>query len=143
MGWAAAAASGGADIAQGVMGDEMAQGQANQYEFNARSEGIAADQAEAQRRQQLLNTLGQVDAVRTSRGLDVASPTGMALQQYATTSADRNIATERLNYLTQQGSDDIAAQDAQISGDMKLLGGFIGAGQQGFDYGQTQGWFGG
>ncbi len=122
MGWAA-------PIVAGFGQYQAAQGEKAQYEFNAKTERIAADQADVQRRDDLLNTLSLTNAIRSSNGLSLTSPTGMAIAQGLTRTAERNIGTARLNYLTRAQSDMFGAWGAGQAGTYDLLGGFL----KGFD----------
>ena len=145
MGWAAPIAALGTQIggpiAQGIFGSEAADAQKAQYEFNAKSELIAADQDAASRLSDLNSTMSSINAIRTSRGLDVASPTGMAIASGITKKTDANILASQLNYGTRAQSDMFGAYNANVQGQAALLGGFLKGGQNIADMGETQGWF--
>jgi hypothetical protein len=127
------AAEGVGSIAQGVMGMQSDDAQAGWSDFNAKNAQIAGEQAEANRVADLISTQSSVDAVRSARGLQVDSPTGMALSQNLSTQANRSIQQSNLNYMSQQASDDAQAQADRSKGDAALLGGFLQGGQQGYD----------
>lgn len=139
---AAAAAMGGAQIGQGVMGMEAADAQAQWSDFNAKNAQIAGEQAEANRRADLNATQSAVDAVRSSRGLQIDSPTGMALSQNLATKAQMGINQSNLNASSQQASDLAQAEADRSKGWADLMGGFIQGGQSGVDAGYDAGWFG-
>jgi hypothetical protein len=116
-------------IVEGIGQNQVDQAQAAQYNFNAKSELIAADEDSAARLSDLNSTISAVNAVRTSRGLDLASPTGMAISAGLTKRAESNVQTARLNYETKAQSDKFGAWGANQAGQYALLGGFL----QGYD----------
>jgi len=119
-----------ANFAEGFMGYQQAQGEAAQYKFNARSEQIAADQDSVNRLADLNSSLSSINAVRTSRNLDVASPTGLAIAADYTKRAQQGIDTSRLNYLTRAQSDLFGASQAQYKGYAALIGSFLKTGDE-------------
>jgi hypothetical protein len=118
MGWAA-------PIVSGIGQYQAAQGEKAQYNFNAKSEMIGADQSDAQRRSDLLDTLSLTNAIRSSRGLELGSPTGLAISQGMTKQAEAGISTARLNYLSRAQSDLYGAWGAEQKGTYALYGGFL------------------
>lgn len=120
-----------ASIAQGVMGQQAADTQAQWSDFNATNEQIAGEQAEANRRADLNATQSAVNAVRTSRGLEVDSPTGMAISQNLASKAEMGIRQSNTNYLGLQASDEAQAAADRSKGWADLMGGFLQGGEQG------------
>lgn len=118
MGWTA-------PIFQGIAGNANEQAQKAQYQFNAKSETIAADQDSAARLNDLNSTLSAINAIRTSNGLSMSSPTGMAIAQGTTQKAEAAMGTSRLNYMTKAQSDQFAAWGAGQAGTFDLIGGFL------------------
>jgi len=131
MGFMAIAApilSGIGQISAGFSENSAKRAEAAQYDQNAKAALTAADQSEAMRRQDLMSTLSAIDAVRTSRNLDVASPTGMAIAAQRTRRAEQGINTENLNYRTQAQSYKTQAGISRTEGSAALLGGFLKGG---------------
>lgn len=120
--------SGGNQIYQGLAANSQAKAEAAQYDQNAKAELIAADQADAERRRDLMGTLSAIHAVRTSRELDVASPTGVALAADSTDRAQRAIDTSNLNYRNRSQSDKTMAGIRRSQGTAALVGGFLKGG---------------
>lgn len=120
-------------FATGLMGFDADNAEASAQDFNAKSEGIAADQAAAQRLGDLNSTQSAVDAVRSSRGLSVSSPTGLALSQNLATKANMGIQQSDLNYESQQNSDLMQASADKSQAWSSLVGGFIQGGEQASD----------
>jgi hypothetical protein len=138
MGWmaiAATAVQGIAQISSGFSANSAYRAQAAQEDQNAKAALTAADQSEAARRQDLISTLSSIDAVRTARGLDVSSPTGIAIAQNRTQRADSAIGTENLNYRTQAQSYKTQAGIDRQQGSAALLGGFLKGGSSLFSAG--------
>jgi hypothetical protein len=132
-----------AQISGGISANNQARAEAAQYDQNAKSALTAADQSESLRRQDLISTLSSIDAVRTARGLDVASPTGQVIAQNRTARAEQGIDTENLNYRTQAQSYKTQAGISRSQGSAALLGGFLkggaslfSAGSDAYNYGK-------
>jgi hypothetical protein len=119
-----------ADAAQGFLGYQEGQAEAQQYKFNARTEMIAADQDSDARLSDLNSTLSAINARRTSRGLSVSSPTGMVIAQNLTKQAEAGISAVRFNHAAQAQSDLFGATQSLYKGDAALLGAFLQMGQQ-------------
>jgi hypothetical protein len=120
----------------GISANNQSQAQAAQQEANAKASLTAADQADAERRRDLMGTLSAIDAVRSSRGLDAASPTGMALASSATTRAERGIDTSNLNYRQEAQSYRTQAGISRSQGTSALIGGFLKGGSSLFSAGR-------
>jgi hypothetical protein len=118
MGWAA-------PIVSGIGQYQAAQGEKAQYNFNAKSEMIGADEEAAASLADLNDTLSAYNAQRTARGLDIASPTGMALASGLTKKTDSNIKALQLNHASRAQSDLFGAWGAQQKGTYALYGGFL------------------
>lgn len=118
----------GAQIMGGIAENSQKKAEAAQYDQNAKTTLTAADQSEALRRQDLISTLSSIDAVRSARGLEVASPTGMAIRGNTTARADAAINTENLNYRTQAQSYKTQAGISRSQGTAALIGGFLKGG---------------
>lgn len=121
----------GGSIAGGFADRASARAEAKQYEENAKVAKIGADQQEVARREDLVSTLSTIRAIRTSRGLDPASPTGQAINDKLTSEAERNIGTDRLNALSQISQMHGAAAVSRARGNVSLLKGFVQAGGYG------------
>lgn len=120
--------SAGGSIAGGFAQNSQSRAEAAQYDANAKASLTAADQSEALRREDLLSTLSSIDATRSARGLEAASPTGMAIRRNTTARADQGINTENLNYRTQSQSYKTQAGISRSQGTSALIGGFLKGG---------------
>jgi hypothetical protein len=135
MGFMAIAApllAAGGQIMGGISENNQKRAEAAQYDQNAKATLTAADQSEALRREDLLSTLSSIDAVRSSRGLEVASPTGTAIRQNRTGRAEQAIGAENLNYRTQAQSYKTQAGISRSQGTSALIGGFLKGGSTAF-----------
>lgn len=117
-------------------------GQQTQLDAQAENTLIAADQAEARRREGLVSNIEHIQSIRAGRGVGEASPTGMAILDSITGLTERDIGTERFNYLSKADSYRMAgvtsARDAESAGlsaamsgrkaQTSLLAGFLDAG---------------
>jgi hypothetical protein len=121
---------GGADILGGASEKSARFAEAKQYENNAKLTAIAAQQEEAARRQDLLSARSSINAYRTARGLDIASPTGMAISDAVTADAERAIGTVKLNAAGQVSSLYNQATIARNQGNAAYIGGFLKAGSR-------------
>ena len=117
-----------ASVGGGLADRNVARAEAKQYEENARIAKLGADQAEVLRREDLLSTLSSIRAIRTSRGLDPDSPTGMAINERIRMQAERGIQTDRLNALSDANKYYTAASVSRAKGGTSLLQGFLRAG---------------
>jgi ABC-type lipoprotein release transport system permease subunit len=98
-----------------------------QLEIQAQTAHIAADQAETKRRTELTSNLETIQAIRAGRGVGSSSPTGQAILTSGIDQQERDIATERFNYLQKadlsQRASELAGRKARTS----LLAGYLGA----------------
>lgn len=133
IGIGAGALAAGSSIAGGIADRNVARAEAKQYEENARQAKIGADQAEVLRREDLLGTLSSIRAIRTSRGLDPTSPTGLAINERVRMQGERAIQAERLNSLNEQGKLYSAAAVSRAKGKTSLIQGFLKAGMYGLN----------
>ena len=128
--------SGVSTIIGGLAQKSQADAEAAQYRQNAQNALTAGDQQDAARRADLISTLSSVDAIRTARGLDVASPTGLAIASDYTTRAERAINVTRANAFAQAGADRTAAGIASSQGNAAMITGFLKGGQSLFSAGR-------
>ena len=98
---------------------------------------IAAAQTEARRREELTSSLETVAAIRAGRGVGASSPTALAILSNTVQDENRDIRTERLNYLTRAETAKIASANSKTASamakrgaKMSLIGGFVKAGAQ-------------
>jgi hypothetical protein len=124
--------AGGSSIMGGVSDNAAARKEAKQYEENAKFAKLGADQSAAQRQQDLLATLSSIRAIRTSRGLDPASPTGQVINERLTQEAGAAMSIDRLNSLSQISQMHGAAAVSRARGRVSLMKGFLNAGAYGF-----------
>lgn len=110
-------------------------GQKTQLQHQAENTRIAADQAEARRREDLVSNIEHIQSIRAGRGVGEASPTGMAILDSITGNVERDIGTERFNYLSKADSSRMAADNAGLAASMSarkaktsLLAGYLNAG---------------
>ena len=125
---AAMAVSAGASVAGGIVDNSARKEEAKQYERNANLARIGADQEEVLRREDLLSTLSAINSIRVARGLDVSSPTGMAIADRTTMMAERGIGAMQLNARNQSQAFRTQAGISRSQGTMSLLSGFLSAG---------------
>ena len=97
----------------GVETSRAAEFERQQLEIQAQTQHIAADQAEARRREELTSSLEHIQAIRASRGVGSNSPTGTAILTSAIDDEERAIATERFNHMQ---AADIARRAALMAG---------------------------
>ena len=115
--------------------------QQKQLDAEAENTRIAADQAEASRREGLVANIESIQSLRAGRGVGEASPTGMAILDALVGNTERNIGTERFNFLTKADKYRMAgetsardAENARLAAGMSdrksktsLLAGYMGA----------------
>lgn len=111
------------------------QGQQRQLQIQEQNTRTAADQAETRRREELTSNMETISAIRAGRGVGEASPTGMSIFSALIGNSERDINTERFNYLQKADTTRIAAENAGIASSMaagkakySLLAGYLGAG---------------
>jgi hypothetical protein len=140
-----------ADFERQQLQIQSAQYKSREDELKSQAETIktAAAQAEAARRGELTSNLETIQAIRAGRGVGSASPTGMGIFDSIIDHAQRDIVTERLNYLTKADSARMEAANADISSAIaggaaevsgqraktSLLAGYLGAGADIFSAG--------
>lgn len=98
-----------------------------QLKIQSETAKIAADQAEAKRRSELVSSLETIQAIRAGRGVGAGSPTGAAIYGGAIDDEERNIATERFNYLQKSDISRRAAEMASRKARTSLLAGDLTA----------------
>lgn len=125
MGFVLSAAS---SIVGGFAQKSQSDAEAAQYEQNAKNAITAGDQADYQRRTDLNSTLSAINAMRASRGLEVTSPTGMAIAADRTDRAEKAIDQSNLNYRQQSQSNKTQAGISRSQGRAALIGGFLKGG---------------
>jgi hypothetical protein len=119
-----------------------------QLEIQSQVAKTNADQAETSRRNELTSNLETIMAIRAGRGVGSGSPTGEAMYTSAIDSHERDIATERANYLTKadlsrRGADmaERKAKYSLLAGDLQAAGDvFSGVSKVGsiYGYGKTK-----
>lgn len=100
---------------------------ASQDKVQARNAEIAADQTDAQMRENLAITLGHIKAVRASAGTDPFSPTGDALLEGEKDTSDRERLIRVSNLEGQAAESRRSADFHRQAGRAALLYGSIGA----------------
>lgn len=129
--------SAGMSAASGIAGmmgaksqaeDEMAQAEftRRQSESAASDEMLAATQEEVIRRRELNDTLSTLDAIRSSRGLSLTSPTGQVQARTIGNVAADNIRIGKLNRLTRSTTYKSQASLATQQGKRAVGAGTIG-----------------
>lgn len=97
-----------------------------QAESAALDERLASTQEEVIRRRELNDTLSTLDAIRSSRGLSLNSPTGMVQRKTIGNAYADDIRTGKLNRLTRQTAYQTKASFAARQGKSALKAGPIG-----------------
>lgn len=100
-----------------------------QLNIQSQQASTAAAQSEARRREELTASLETIQAYRAGHGVALDSPTGAAILQGTTEDQERDMRTERLNYLLKSDQSRIAADFAGRRARTSLLAGFMGAGE--------------
>lgn len=118
----------GGPIAAGMAEKRAANAEAKQFEENAKLAKLSAEQSAEERQRDLMGTLSSIRAIRTSRGLDPSSPTGMAINDRLSTDASTAMSIDRLNSLGQQSQYHLAASTNRARGRVSLLRGFLESG---------------
>lgn len=131
-GSAASAVAGSAASAYGSVkaGQEKyldAQFEREQLKAAEQQNKIAASQAEAHRRDELTSSLETIQALRAGRNTGTYSPTGRAIMGNVVDDAERDIITERVNYMQRADLNRRAAFLAERKGKASLLAGTLGA----------------
>lgn len=146
--------SAGSAIMQGQARSEAAAfeqqqliGQQKQLLAQADNTRIAADQAEARRREGLVSNIEHIQSIRAGRGVGEGSPSGMAFLDSLISNTSRDISTERFNYLSKADQSRMEADNAGLAATMagrkaqtSLMAGYLDAAGTvaggGFKYGQ-------
>jgi hypothetical protein len=109
-------------------------GQQEQLRVQAENTRIAADQAEARRREGLVSNIESIQSIRAGRGVGSASPTGMAILDSIIGNAERDIGTERYNYLAKADQSRMESDNAGLASTMagrkartSLMAGYLDA----------------
>ena len=98
-----------------------------QFKIQEENARIAAKQDEANRREELTNSIETIQALRGARNLSATSPGGLALLEGVTEEAQDDIRTSRLNYLQRADQANRAATMSRRRGKTSLLAGYLGA----------------
>jgi hypothetical protein len=125
---AGAATQAAGSIMAGREQSAAAQFEQQQLDIQSKTAMIAADQAEAKRREELTSNLETIQAIRAGRGVGANSPTGEAILTSATDDAESDIATERFNARQKADLSSRAAEMAGRKARTSLLAGYVGAG---------------
>jgi len=132
MSWvyvAVAAVTVTASLVKGRAAKNASDAEAEQFEENAKLAKLSADQMAEERQEDLLSTLSSIRAIRTSRGLDPSSPTGMAINDQLSKEANAGMSVDRINALKEASGMYGAASVSRARGRASLLGGYLGAGE--------------
>lgn len=120
------AASAYSSVMQGKAQSEAALFEQQQLRVQEQQTRTAADQAEARRREELTQNIESIQAIRAGRGVGSNSPTAMAIFDDVYSDAERDITTERSNYLTKADLSSRAATMAGRKAKTSLLAGYLG-----------------
>lgn len=133
---AIAALAGGTAAAAGgkIMASRERSAAANfeneQYRVQEQQARTASMQSEAARRKELTSNLEAIQAIRSGRGVGMASPTGSAIFSNTISEAENDIFIERANYMAKADM----ARRAGIMSDRKaktsLIAGYLGAAEE-------------
>lgn len=125
----------GVGTATSIFGQQMAGQEANraaqfeaqQLERQSRSYLTAAAQDEAARRRDLESSLETIQVMRAGRGVGPDSPTGRAILESTTDTAERAIGTSKANILDKASASELAAGQIRRKGRASLLAADIGS----------------
>ena len=124
----------GGSVLQGVAAIQggnaaAAEGKARQNEMNARAETIKieADQQHASMLEDLQRTTGTINAIIASRGLDLNSPSSLAMTEGAQAYSYRDINRARFNAQQNESATRLAGARARLSGKMAQQAGYVSA----------------
>ena len=115
-------------IMAGREGARAALFEQQQYKVQEQTLRTSAAQVEARHREELVSSLGTIQAIRAGRGVGMSSPTGQAILTSTASEQTRDAKQESLNYLLKADSSRLAAAGAEKKGQYSLLSGYIGAG---------------
>lgn len=109
--------------------------EAEQLKIQEQSNRIAASQAEAKRRNELVSSIETIQAIQAGRGVGLTSPTSVGIIGDVSASAERDIRAERLGYLTKAEQSrrlsEMATRKARYSllaGDLEVAGAAVSGG---------------
>jgi hypothetical protein len=116
-------------VSQGIAAQGTAtadQFKAEQLDQAAQYGELKATQTNAQMTQNLVNTLGNIDAVRAAAHTDPTSPTGSSVREYVEETADMQ-KSAKVGAITEQANmDEANAQYMRQAASSALLGGDLG-----------------
>lgn len=118
----------GAMIAQGNAARAAGEFNRRQYEAEADRAKTAGLQTSAQLREEFSNTLATLRTMRSARGLDPDSPTGVALEQKLQKNSDRNRTIQEFNYISQAEKNRLAGANEAAQGRAAQRLGYLRAG---------------
>jgi hypothetical protein len=125
---ASVAMSAGGSIMKGMGTNAGDQYQAARLERAAEYGRVSADQTDAQMRENLNVSLGNIDAVRAAAHTDPSSPTGAAIVDRTEMLGDRARGIKVGNILAQTNQEQADASYLQSAGSFAQTMGFFGAG---------------
>lgn len=111
---ASGAATAGLGIVQGIQSSRAASLEKAQFEDEAQTARLAADQEEVARRRRLAMIRSENLALRGARGLALESGSARALEEENTRAAEEDIATVRMNRLAQARRAEYGAYGASL-----------------------------
>jgi hypothetical protein len=123
---AGTAVSAGATIYQGIAADKAGELEAQQYRENAAAAELASEQDALARRKDLARTIAAQQALRAGSGVDLRSPTSLAIEEASRQETEADILASRYNFAAEAERNRLAARQAKRSGRASLYGGFIG-----------------
>jgi hypothetical protein len=122
------ALSAGGSIMQGRESSRAAHFEQMQLQQQAQQLRTAANQSEAQRREETTSAIETIAALRAGRGVGAGSPSAMAIYDKVIQDSSRDIAIERTNYMTRAELSDRAALMSERKRRTSLLAGDLTAG---------------
>lgn len=126
-----------ASITQGNMAAEAGKARENELKIDAQNTEIAAKQSQAARLDELTRTTGNINAIVASRGLDLNSPSALAMTEGARDYTYRDIGRERFNAMQTASNQRVAGAQARLSGKMAQRAGYLSAAGSFFKAGTT------
>lgn len=101
---------------------------AAQAEQSAEFGRLQAEQTDTTKREQLVNTLGNIEAIRAASHTDATSPTTIAIEDYQSQVSERQRLSATVSERSQAESDESSAFYLRSAGSFALTQGEIGAG---------------
>ena len=98
-----------------------------QYEEEAANARMQADQEEVARRDELQRVLAAQDAIRAGRGVELDSPTGLAIRDTTIADVESDIGVARYNALSKARRFDLGAAIEETRGRSAMISGIGGA----------------